>query len=251
MSEVEFFEVRPNDSVAVPGAFAGSPYQFKAVDPHSSHSLILSLMPPVGNGRILDVGAAHGYLSAVLKERGFQVTAIEANPVLAQEAAHYCDEVHVADLDGPLPPLAGKFDFILYGDVLEHLKNPMDVLTNLDRSLAPEGRVILSLPNIANIWVRLQLLVGRFDYQGRGILDRTHLRFFTRKTFLRFLDEAGLEAEHLTATPIPLPLVVSKRFHGRLFSAAHDLNAWIARHWSTMFGYQFVAVARKRNSFET
>ncbi len=231
----------------MPVAVAGSPYQFKLNDRYSSHSLILSLLPSTGSGRILDVGAAHGYLSAVLKERGFQVTAIEANPILAQEAAHFCDEVHVADLDGPLPQLEGQFDVILYGDVLEHLKNPMDVLTNLNRSLAPNGVVILSLPNIANIYIRLQLLMGRFEYQGRGILDQTHLRFFTRKTFRRFLDEAGLEVLHLTATPIPLPLVVSERFHGKLLAGTHTVNAWVARHWSTMFGYQFVAVTRRRN----
>lgn len=234
-------------AVAVPASVAASPYQFKGSDRYSSHSVILSLLPLSGNERILDVGAAHGYLAAVLRRRGFHVTGVEADPVLAKEAANHCDELHVADLDGPLPSFQGQFDVILYGDILEHLKDPIAVFTCLNRSLRPGGMVIVSLPNIANIYVRLHLLMGRFDYADRGILDRTHLHFFTRKTFSNFLGEAGLEVLHLTATPIPLPLIVPERFHGAALAAAHAANAWLARHWMTMFGYQFVAVARNRD----
>lgn len=231
---------------AVPIAIPGSPYQFKLTDRYSSHSLILSLLPERGNERVLDVGAAHGYLAEMMRQRGFHVTGIEANPVLAREAANHCDQIHVADLDGPLPYIEGPFDIILYGDVLEHLKDPVAVLEGLNRNLVRDGLVIVSLPNIANLYVRLTLLLGRFDHADRGILDRTHLHFFTRKTFRRLLEAAHLEIVQLKATPIPLPLVVPQRFHGRLLGAAHAMNAWMARHWPTMFGYQFVAVARPR-----
>jgi len=129
---------------------------------------------------------------------------------------------------------------------LEHLKNPLEVLRQLTASLKQDGAVIVSLPNVANLYIRLSLLLGRFDYQDRGILDRTHLHFFTRKSFLQFLQCAGLEPEELTATPIPLPLVVPKHYQGRLFAAVHAVNARLARRWPTLFGYQFVAVARKR-----
>jgi hypothetical protein len=71
------------------------------------------------------------------------------------------------------------------------------------------------------------------------------LHFYTRKSFHRFLNQAGLVIETLTATPIPLPLVVPLRYQGRLFAALHVVNAWLARHWQTLFGYQFVSVARK------
>jgi 2-polyprenyl-3-methyl-5-hydroxy-6-metoxy-1,4-benzoquinol methylase len=235
-------------SAAIPIAVPGSPYQFKSADPYSSHSVILSFLPSGNDQRVLDVGTAHGYLAAVLRERGFRVTGIEANPDLAREAAQHCDELLVADLDGPLPDLNASFDVVLCGDVLEHLKNPKDVLILLSRSLKPGGVVIVSLPNVANLYVRLQLLMGRFDYQDRGILDRTHLRFFTQKTFRELLDDAGLETLQLTASPIPLPLAVPQCYHGKLLAAVHAFNNWVARAWPTMFGYQLIAVACKRSA---
>ena len=225
------------ESMAKARSVADSPYQSKSADPHSSHSVILRLAG-AGNGRrLLDVGAAHGYLAEALRAQGFQVTGIEADSVLAEEAAKHCHEFILLDLDGPLPAFAQRYDLMVFGDVLEHLKNPTAVLREFLGSLNDDGAVIISLPNIANIYVRLSLLFGRFDYQDRGILDRTHLHFFTRRSFRRFLRAAGLEVERLTATPIPLPLVVPQQWHG--------VNAWLARVWQTLFGYQFVVVARK------
>jgi 2-polyprenyl-3-methyl-5-hydroxy-6-metoxy-1,4-benzoquinol methylase len=194
----------------------------------------------------LDVGAAHGYLAEALRSQGFQVTGLEADGVLGVEAAKHCDKFLLLDLDGPLPHLAHPFDLIVFGDVLEHLKDPAKVLRTFTNRLSEGGSVIVSLPNVANFYVRLNLLFGRFDYQDRGILDRTHLHFFTRKSFRHFLEAAGLEITTLTATPIPLPLVVPQKRQGLLFGVLHSYNAWLARTWQTLFGYQFVAVARKR-----
>ena len=232
-----------------PPSVAASPYQFKKSDAYSSHSLILRLAGTGAGRRLLDVGAAHGYLAEALRSQGFQVTGIEADGVLGEEAAKHCDQFLLLDLDGPLPVFQEPFDLMVFGDVLEHLKNPLAVLRQLAGNLKEDGTVIISLPNVANIYVRLSLLLGRFDYQDRGILDRTHLHFFTRKSFRQFLHAAGFEAEELTATPIPLPLVVPKRHQGALFAAVHAVNAWLARCWPTLFGYQFIAVARKKRLY--
>lgn len=229
-----------------PISIEGSPYQYKLSDPFSSHSVILSLLPERGSGRVLDVGAAHGYLGAALEGRGFRVTGIEGDPTLAQAAAAHCSEVFHSNLDGPLPELSGSFDFILYGDVLEHLKDPLRVLRAFNCVLQRNGMVIISVPNVANIYVRLQLMMGRFERADRGILDRTHLHFYTRKSFLQLIDDAGLEVANLAAAPIPLPLIVPERWQGRIFAAIHQFNAWMARRWPTLFGYQFVAVTRAR-----
>ncbi len=229
----------------LPRSVADSPYQFKKSDVYSSHSFILEFAGQGNRRRLLDVGAAHGYLAAALRSQGFQVTGIEADPVLGKEAANHCHEFFLLDLDDPLPSFSEPYDVMVFGDVLEHLKNPSAVLREFVENLRGDGTVIVSLPNVANIYVRLNLLFGRFDYQDRGLLDRTHLHFFTRKSFSRFIHEAGLEIDHLTATPIPLPIVVPPRHQGTLFQALHAVNAWLARTWQTLFGYQFVAIARK------
>ena len=223
---------------------SASVYQLKS-DPHSSHAVILRQLGDGRGRRALDVGAADGFLAELLTRQGWQVTALERDPAQAAKARGRCHEVIVADLDEAAPRLEGAFDAIVYGDVLEHLADPLPVLVALNRSLASDGRVVVSVPNVAHLWVRLSLLLGRWEYADRGILDRTHLRFFTRRSFARFLGDAGLAIEEIVATPVPLPLVVPPRFHGGLLDAAHGLSAWAAQVWKGGLGYQLVAVCRR------
>jgi SAM-dependent methyltransferase len=226
-------------------AVSHSPYQLKD-DPYSSHSVILSLLGPGGGRRLLDAGAADGFLAERLTARGWVVTAVERDPIQAERARGRCRDVIVADLIDAAPRLAGPFDAIVYGDVLEHLGDPLAALRALNRSLAPGGLVLVSVPNVAHLWVRLSLLLGRFDYADRGILDRTHLRFFTRRTLLALLAEAGLALQRLYPTPVPLPLVVPARLHGAWLRATHALSARASRWWPGGLAYQFVAVCRLR-----
>lgn len=224
-----------------------SPYQLKS-DPYSSHAVILARLGEGRGRRALDVGAADGFLAELLTRQGWQVTALERDPTQAAKARGRCHEVIVADLDAAAPRLEGTFAAIVYGDVLEHLSDPLPVLVALNRSLAPGGRVIVSVPNVAHLWVRLSLLLGRWDYAERGILDRTHLRFFTRRSFVRFLGDAGLAVEELVATPLPLPLVVPPRLHGGLLDAVHGLSAVAARVWKGGLAYQLVGVCRRAST---
>jgi SAM-dependent methyltransferase len=221
-----------------------SPYQLKS-DPYSSHAVILSRLGEGRGRRALDVGAADGFLAELLTRQGWQVTALERDPAQAAKARGRCHEVIVADLDQAAPRLQGRFDAIVYGDVLEHLNDPLPVLVALDRALAGDGRVIVSVPNVAHLWVRFSLALGRWDYADRGILDRTHLRFFTKRSFTALLRDAGLSVEELVATPVPLPLVVPPRLHGRALDAVHALSAGAARAWKGGLAYQFVAVCRR------
>ena len=223
-------------------------YQSKVTDPYSSHSVILSRVGDGKGRRILDVGAAQGVLAQQFTQRGFEVTCIEGSAELAALGTSHCREMIVADLDKPLPSLNGNFDMIVYGDILEHLRNPLEVFKGFNRYLRPNGKVIVSVPNFAHLWVRLNLLLGRFEYADRGLLDRTHLRFFTLRSFWDFLREAGLEVEDIVATPVPLLLVVPEHRHGWWLHALHGVNAALARCWKTMFGYQFVAVAHPRTT---
>ncbi|HET8578720.1 MAG TPA: class I SAM-dependent methyltransferase [Methylomirabilota bacterium] len=218
-----------------------TPYQLKG-DPYSSHTLILSRLGEGRGRRALDVGAADGFLSELLTRQGWRVTALERDPEQAARAEGRCEEIVVADLDQAAPKLSGTFDAIVYGDVLEHLTEPLAVLLAINRTLSAEGTVIVSVPNVAHLWVRLCLLAGRFDYGDRGILDRTHLRFFTRRTFLALLRDADLTVDELAVTPVPLPLVVPERYHGAWLHAVHALSAAATRGWKTGLAYQFVAI---------
>ena len=192
------------------------------------------------------MGSAQGELARRLRERGFRVTCLEGDADLAARAADACDEVVCADLDGPLPDLHGPFDVIVFADVLEHLRDPLAAIRRILPALQREGTVWISVPNVAHLHVRLGLLFGRFEYADRGILDRTHLRFFTKRSLRRFVADAGLSVEATTATPVPLPLVVPPRFHGFVLRAVHAASAVLSRAWKGPFAYQFVLRCRTR-----
>jgi 2-polyprenyl-3-methyl-5-hydroxy-6-metoxy-1,4-benzoquinol methylase len=152
---------------------------------------------PAAGARILDVGCGAGAMGAALKARGArEVVGLELIPEVAERARARLDAVLTCDLDRlpelPWPP--GSFDLICCADVLEHLVDPWRVLHHLVRWLAPDGQLIACLPNLRHESVVLSLLVdGTFRYQDAGILDRTHLRFFTLREAAALLTGAGLE----------------------------------------------------------
>ena len=110
--------------------------------------------------------------------------------------------------------------------------------------LKPDGVLLLSLPNVANVTVRLALLLGRFHYGSRGILDRTHLRFFTRATGRALLEESGYRVLSIDATAMPLELAFSALSRPPLAGLVRGTTLAAARLWPTLFGYQFVYEAR-------
>jgi O-antigen biosynthesis protein len=170
-------------------------YDFEEID-LSSDSVHADVVRLVGEGkRVLELGPATGYMTRVLRERGCTVVGIEVDPAMAEQAGEFCERIVVGDLDVlDLDEALGeeRFDVVVAADVLEHLKDPLSVLRTLRRFLAEEGSFVVSVPNVAHGSVRLALLTGHFDYREIGLLDSTHLRFFTRETFEQMLDEAEL-----------------------------------------------------------
>ena len=161
------------------------------------------LLPP-GVHSVLDVGCSVGALGASIKaSTGAQVTGIEYSPAMAAEAEKVLDRVFVGDatavIDGST--LEGmQFDAIIFADVLEHLPDPWLVLRRAVRLLTPGGRIIASLPNIRHLSTIYHLVVlGYWPYRDRGIHDRTHLRFFTRRNVLELFRSANLEIESVDA----------------------------------------------------
>ncbi len=159
----------------------------------STHNLVVGLVPP--QSRVLEVGCATGYMSEVLKSRlGCHVTAIEVSATAAEIARTRGDRVIVGDIETiDLDATLGKerFDAVVFADVLEHLRDPESVLKRVRPFLTDSGAVVCSVPNIAHGSIRLALLSGDFTYHETGLLDTTHLRFFTRVTLEEMFRRAG------------------------------------------------------------
>jgi 2-polyprenyl-3-methyl-5-hydroxy-6-metoxy-1,4-benzoquinol methylase len=167
------------------------------VDPSADNNAHAFALDMVGHSkRVLELGSAAGHLTRVLIERRCDVVAIEIDP----EAAIALEDITqciVGDLSDPTVIVKaaeeGPFDVVLAGDVLEHLPDPVAVLRVCREVLTPSGYVVISLPNIAHADIALSLVNGRFDYNDFGLLDRTHLQFFTRETIDELLLHAGFQ----------------------------------------------------------
>jgi 2-polyprenyl-3-methyl-5-hydroxy-6-metoxy-1,4-benzoquinol methylase len=160
---------------------------------HFVRSEIEPLLPKDA-ARILDVGAGAGATLRWVKTffPKAETTGVELNPEMLGELQENADVALIGDIDACLPKLK-TYNLILLLDVLEHLKDSTGTLQKLSRLLEPEGRVIVSVPNLAHFSVSLPLLLKRrFDYQDAGILDRTHLRFFVEDTAIKLLNDANL-----------------------------------------------------------
>jgi GT2 family glycosyltransferase/2-polyprenyl-3-methyl-5-hydroxy-6-metoxy-1,4-benzoquinol methylase len=158
--------------------------------------------------RVLDVGCGAGGFSAHLKNRqSVEVHGVELVTEAAEHARIHLDLVWNKTIEDALPDLPESYyDCIVAADVLEHLIDPWAVLKSLKCKLAPRGKIIVSIPNIQNWGVLSELIQGRWDYQSEGILDRTHLRFFTRKSIEELFMTAGLNIINLSTTKRgPLP----------------------------------------------
>jgi 2-polyprenyl-3-methyl-5-hydroxy-6-metoxy-1,4-benzoquinol methylase len=222
-------------------------YQLKHFK-YSSHYWILNFISRAQRPlRILDVGTADGYLGAILKAQGHFVVGVEQDAILADKARQYYDLFHVADIENFSFPYVNDFDFILFADVLEHLRDPAVVLRRCLASLNETGEIIVSIPNSANFYMRACLLFGHFEYTERGIFDRTHLRFFTLASFRKLLSQSGLKVFELAPTPIPVQFVVPM-LDGALFFPLHEFHYILVRLWKTLFAYQFVVRARRRSA---
>lgn len=214
------------------------PYAYKP-SPHSSHGRVLEMMQTRAPSAVLDVGCGPGWLADALRAQGHHVTGVDLHETPG--VADRTDRFVAADLEHGLPEAAGDgFDVVVAADVIEHVRDPHALLVDMAGRLRAGGTVIASVPNIAHWYPRLRVVAGRFDYDQRGILDATHLRFFTRRSFRRMIREAGLVVVETRHTGLPFDALglASSRAWVRALMA---LDRLAVRWWPTMFAYQFVA----------
>ncbi len=171
-------------------------FDLRLDDPVSTHALQFRMIP--AGARVLDIGCHTGILGEALRTRKqCIVTGIDNDNEALRAAAGRLDATLPADLEQPgwarrvLEAGVKDFDIILFGDVIEHTRDPLAIIREAGVLLAADGKIIVSLPNVANLRVRLGLLRGRFDYTESGILDKTHLRFFTLRSARELMERAG------------------------------------------------------------
>lgn len=233
---------------------------------------ILRQFTPAGNSpeRVLDVGCGQAGLAAEIRKLGHAVWGIEASSIAVVKAASRVDRCIHADLLD-LKAIENvlseeRFDVIVFSDVLEHLYDPLGALRFYQRFLRPGGRLLISVPNALNWQSRLSFLFGRFEYQDTGVMDRTHIRFFTFRSAKRLLAAAGCSIErtdftpHLTRAFLPLikralanrpPTAGRDRARSILESPLYRLylrwiypvEYFIGSLWKPLFAFRIVLVA--------
>ena len=182
-----------------------SQYSHLKADLSNENSSATKITRLVGSNRlVLDVGCAHGYVAEVLRKQGCRVIGIEIDPEDAARAREHCEQVLVRDVEEPgwIEELREhRFDVVVLSDVLEHLRNPARLLGEVRGLLEPErGFIVASVPNVAHTSVRLELLLGSFRSEPTGILDATHLHFYTRDTLHDLLASSGFAVESWDCT---------------------------------------------------
>ena len=174
---------------------------------------------------VLDIGCSYGDLGVMLKQKGCMVDGVEIYEPAYTEAKKVLNYVYKIDMDHPdliQTEILNSYSLITLMDVLEHFKDPQSVLSACRRKLSKDGRVIISLPNVVNIRERILFFFGYFDYKEYGVLDKTHLHFYTKKTAIALMSSVFLEVRLIECTP------------------RYDFLKRFVKFWPEMFALQFV-----------
>jgi predicted TPR repeat methyltransferase len=221
-------------------------YTFKDFE-GSSHRILMGLIRRYAKrgGKLLDLGAAGGELGEAVRNHFQRTFGFEYQVDCIADLKERFDQVVVTDLE-KLKRLPGGVDAIVCADVIEHLRDAPALLQLIREGLARDGYLFVSVPNIANITVRLGLLFGVFEYRERGILDNTHLRFYTMRTIRRELEHAGFRVIAVRGSAIPIRLIVGRFTPDFIVRAGEKILSILTRLWLSLFAYQIVVVASRK-----
>ncbi|OGG12676.1 hypothetical protein A3D77_04125 [Candidatus Gottesmanbacteria bacterium RIFCSPHIGHO2_02_FULL_39_11] len=205
--------------------------------PFESHRLVLDKINE--NSKVLDLGCATGYFDRELIKKDCEVYGVDVDAESVKEAKKYCRKTAVLDLERTKRFPFGKnsFDYILMLDLIEHLKNPENLLITSKKYLKKEGKIIISTPNIAFISIRLALLRGKFQYSNLGIMDETHVKFFTRSTLEKLIKDSGLKIAEMDCSSGFSQITQIGKYLNYL---PKYIQYEITRRWMSFLAYQFI-----------
>ena len=218
-------------------------YTFKDFE-GSSHRILIALIRRFAKqgGVLLDLGAAGGELGAAVRDHFRRTLGFEFQTDCVSDLRGRFDQAVITDLE-TVRRLPSPVDAIVLADVLEHLRDAPALLRLVRSSLTPGGYAFISVPNIANVTVRLGLLFGIFEYRERGILDNTHLRFYTLRTIRRDIENAGFRIVAMGGSSVPLRLIIGKYTPEFLLRLGERILTVVTKLWKALFAYQIIVVA--------
>ena len=203
---------------------------------------LLELLPASADGRVLDCGCGAGDNARILSSRGWKVSGITISPAEREIAAQYCEQVHVANLENGFPQeIQGHYDVIVMSHILEHLVTPHVLLNDAHRLLKSNGLIAVALPNVLHYRQRFEFLLGKFDYAVEGLMDETHVHFYTFTSGVDLLNRHGYRVLTKLATG-SFPLwKIRKHVPGKWVKQLNRL----ACNWKPgFFGYQCIYLAQ-------
>jgi len=192
-----------------------------------------------GNNKVLEIGCGTGNTGRVIKDKGKakQVIGIEIIPEVAEIAKDKLDKVICGDIEVLDLPYKEYFDYVIAGDVLEHLYNPWEVVKKLKKYLKKKGYIIASIPNIRNQCILRHLIFeGRWDYTKAGLLDVTHLRFFTRNSIIELFRDNGFDK---------IEIMPEFKIKSRKKRKYNLINIFTFRLFEEFLTYQYIVKARR------
>ncbi len=215
-------------------------YEIKASG-DSSHGILLHQLSKKSNCHVLDIGCSDGSLGERVRALGHVVVGVDVEcHALVEDRL---DKFIQADLDSGLPrDLPGPFDIVLCADVVEHVRQPDVLLKEIRSVLDVGGSLLVSIPNFGHWYPRLRTLFGFFDYDRRGILDQTHVRFFTRRSFERLARTAGYSVQRVSCTGFPFDILSRGNTKVPKFAIApfRLLDKFLIKLRPPFFAYQFI-----------
>ena len=205
------------------------------IDKYTSRCKIFEQVP--AGSIVLEIGCGSGRLANILTIwKKCRVYCVDKDPIISSFAKGKCIEVLNNDIENTdLPYEKGVFDCIIIGNVLEHMIEPLQVLTRLKKYLKKDGLLIYSVPSIVNWHSRLTICLGKFEYEDGTVFERTHLRFFTLRSAKNLALDSGYHIILLDVTP-------------SIYLYREKLNFlwyWMAKGWKNLFADEFIIIAKK------